>query len=83
MIDANGKVYNDWSDPIGGRTLGWVQNGWGKSKAFKLMREFLGADGIELTTVDRIYWLNQRGMRNKLSQLGINEQEWEQSSKAR
>lgn len=73
VIDADGKVADDWSDPSGW-IVGWTDKPLTNLNALSMVREFLAENGISMSKRDRAYRLNPQAMRNKLVQFQIPEE---------
>ena len=72
VIDADGKVARDWSDPSGW-IVGWTERPLTNPSADRMIKEFLAENGIPMSKRDRAYRLNPQGMKNKLVQFQVSE----------
>ena len=72
VIDADGKVAEDWTDPSGW-VVGYTDKPLTNPNALRLVKEFVTENGIPMSRKDRAYLLNPQAMKNKLAQFQVPE----------
>jgi len=70
VIDADGKVAEDWSAPSGW-VVGYTAKPLTNPNSLRLVKQFLSEHGIPVTKKDRAHRLKPQAMKTKLAQFQV------------